>query len=179
MAEQVQTVAAPASPVAPSAVPAVPAAGPAAAAALKPAVVVKPLAEPAKPDKGGYIWGTGRRKTAVARVRIKPGTGRFIVNGKDADKFFTELRDRMNIAAPLKATNTAGNLDVLCTVSGGGFTGQAGAVILGLSRALKSYDPSLEPILRTNNMLTRDARKVERKKYGQSGARRRFQFSKR
>jgi len=161
-----------AAPVAVPAAPAAPAAPPTAAAA-------KPIAEPVKPDKGGYIWGTGRRKTAVARVRIKPGSGKFIVNGKDADKFFTELRDRTNIAAPLKATNTAGSIDVLATVCGGGFTGQAGAVILGLSRALKRYDPTLEPILRSNNMLTRDARKVERKKYGQSGARRRFQFSKR
>jgi small subunit ribosomal protein S9 len=149
------------------------------AAVTAPAAAPKPLAAPAVPDKGGFIWGTGRRKTAVARVRIKPGTGKFIVNGKDAEKFFCEIRDRQNIVAPLKATNTLGNIDVLATVDGGGFMGQAGAVVLGLARALKSYDPALEPILRANNMLTRDARKVERKKYGQSGARRRFQFSKR
>ena len=137
-----------------------------------------PLRAPAKPDKGGFIWGTGRRKTAIARVRIKPGSGKFLVNDKDLDVYFTEERDRAMARSPLAATKTQ-NVDVMVTAHGGGFAGQAGAVLLGVARALKSYDPSLEPILRDNNFLTRDPREVERKKYGQAGARRRFQFSKR
>ncbi|MCC7147572.1 MAG: 30S ribosomal protein S9 [Phycisphaeraceae bacterium] len=132
-----------------------------------------------KPDVGGFIWGTGRRKTAVARVRIKPGQGRFTVNGREVKQYFTELRDQEDVVSPLKATKTLGSLDVFVNAQGGGFMGQAGAVKLGLARALKSYDPSLEPILRDQNMLTRDPREVERKKYGLAGARRRFQFSKR
>lgn len=133
----------------------------------------------AKADKGGFYWGTGRRKTAIARVRIKPGKGKFTVNQREIDQYFTEDRDRANVLAPLKATKTEGNLDIHVNVKGGGFMGQAGAVLLGLSRALKNYDPTLDPILRSNDFLTRDAREVERKKYGQRGARRRFQFSKR
>ncbi len=137
------------------------------------------LREPKKPDKAGFLWGTGRRKTAVARVRIKPGSGKFTVNGKAVEAFFTEIRDHNAVRSPLKVTNTTDSLDIVAAVKGGGFTGQAGAVMLGLARALKDYDPSIEPALRENSLLTRDARKVERKKYGQSGARRRFQFSKR
>lgn len=137
------------------------------------------LREPAKPDKGGFIWGTGRRKTAVARVRIKPGSGKFMVNDRDVNTFFLELRDQTDVHAPLESTKMAGKLDVFVNAHGGGYMGQAGAVKLGLARALMGYDPSLEPILRENNLLTRDPRKVERKKYGQAGARRRFQFSKR
>ncbi|MCC7407024.1 MAG: 30S ribosomal protein S9 [Phycisphaeraceae bacterium] len=133
----------------------------------------------AVPDRGGFVWGTGRRKTAVARVRVKPGQGKFLVNDREVNKFFTELRDQEDAVSPLKVTKTQGSLDVFVNVHGGGYMGQAGAVKLGLSRALMGYDPSLEPILRDNNMLTRDPRKVERKKYGQSGARKRFQFSKR
>lgn len=154
----------------------------AAAAAIAPKSAVeapKPLREPAKPDIGGFIWGTGRRKTAVARVRIKPGSGKFLVNGREVTQFFSEVRDQNDVLAPLKATKTEGSLDVLVRTSGGGFAGQAGAVKLGVARALKSYDPSLEPILRDQNMLTRDPRKVERKKPGRPGARKRFQFSKR
>ena len=129
---------------------------------------------------GNWWWGTGRRKTAVARVRIKPGEGKFIINkDRPLEKFFTELRDRNNILNVLRKTNTEGRVDVHVTVHGGGFTGQAGAIILGLGRALRRYDQSLEPILRDNGFLTRDSREVERKKYGQAGARRRFQFSKR
>lgn len=141
-------------------------------------VVVEPVAEPAKPV-GGYHWGTGRRKSSVARVRIKPGDGKFVVNGKPMAEYFNHLRDQNNVVAPMKATETEGRLDVFVNVHGGGYTGQAGAVLLGISRALKGYDPSLEQVLRTNDYLTRDAREVERKKYGQRGARRRFQFSKR
>ncbi|MEX0778082.1 MAG: 30S ribosomal protein S9 [Phycisphaeraceae bacterium] len=143
--------------------------------------VAAPLAvrEPIKPDKAGYVWGTGRRKTAVARVRIKPGSGKFLINDREVDHFFPEIGDRAAVRKPLKETKTEGSLDVFAKVHGGGLTGQTGAVVLGLSRALMGYDPSLEPALREHNLLTRDAREVERKKYGQSGARRRFQFSKR
>jgi len=144
-----------------------------------PADAKRPLAPQGKPDKGGFYWGTGRRKSAVARVRIRPGDGKFTINKREIDQHFTELRDRNCVVAPLKITSTTGSLDVHVNVNGGGFMGQAGAVLLGLSRALKSYDPTLEQLLRDNDFLTRDAREVERKKYGQRGARRRFQFSKR
>jgi small subunit ribosomal protein S9 len=131
------------------------------------------------PPDGHWWWGTGRRKTSVARVRLRPGTGKFIVNEREMDKFFTEERDRKNIMTVLDRTNTRGSVDVHVNVRGGGFMGQAGAIVLGLARAIRKYDQNLEPILRENNFLTRDARKVERKKYGQAGARKRFQFSKR
>ena len=139
----------------------------------------RPLAEPAKPDAGGFIWGTGRRKTAIARVRIKPGEGKFLIKGKEVNNFFSEPQHQAQALAPLKATGMEGKLDVFVNTTGGGITGQAGAVMLGLARALKGYDPSLEQALRDEGYLTRDARKVERKKYGQRGARRRLQFSKR
>lgn len=138
-----------------------------------------------------WYWGTGRRKTAVARVRLRPGTGVIKVQVKRASKknadsafksieeYFTEERDRADAVAPLKETGTYGKLDVYMRINGGGFMGQAGAALLGVARALKEYDPSLEPTLREHGFLTRDAREVERKKYGQAGARRRFQFSKR
>lgn len=131
------------------------------------------------PDAAGWFWGTGRRKTAIARVRVKPGSGEFHVKKKEMKNFFAEERDRNAIMAVLEKTGTAGQVDVRASVIGGGFTGQAGAIILGLGRALLEYDSGLEPILRENGFLTRDAREVERKKYGQAGARRRFQFSKR
>lgn len=135
---------------------------------------------PAKaPSNGEWWWGTGRRKTAVARVRLRPGEGKFVVNKRPFDAYFTEERDRIDLMTVLEKTSTKGALDIYVNVRGGGFTGQAGAIVLGLGRALKRYDTTLEPILRDNGFLTRDARKVERKKYGQSGARRRFQFSKR
>ena len=143
------------------------------------ATETRPVAAPTPPTAGNWWWGTGRRKTAVARVRIRPGEGKFTVNDRDMEKFFTEERDRNDIYNVLEKTNTKGRVDVVVNAHGGGFTGQAGAIILGLGRALKRYDPNLEPILRDNNFLTRDSRKVERKKYGQAGARRRFQFSKR
>ena len=130
-------------------------------------------------DARGWYWGTGRRKTAVARVAVKPGSGSFMVNGKPLEAFFTEERDLKNINSLLEKTNTKGSLDVRVNATGGGFTGQSGAIILGLGRALINYDANLFPILREAGALTRDDRKVERKKYGQAGARRRFQFSKR
>ena len=139
----------------------------------------KSLAEPAKPDKGGFVWGTGRRKASIARVRVKPGEGKFLINGREVDNYFSELQHRQACTAPLEVTQTVGKLDVYVNAHGGGITGQAEAVLLGVARALMGYDPSLEPILRDHNFLTRDPRQVERKKYGQPGARRRFQFSKR
>ncbi len=144
----------------------------------------RPAAAPEAPDPQGWWRGTGRRKTAVARVRLKPGDGRFVVQVskkkfKSIDEYFTEDRDRADVVAPLKATNTFGKMDVVLRVNGGGYMGQAGAVVLGVARALKKYDPALEGVLRDEGFLTRDAREVERKKYGQAGARRRFQFSKR
>jgi small subunit ribosomal protein S9 len=140
-----------------------------------PAVVHAPV----KPTAGNWWWGTGRRKTAVARVRIRPGNGKFMVNDRPMEQYFTEERDRKNLVNVLEKTNTKGTVDVVVNASGGGFTGQAGAIILGLGRALRRYDQALDPILRENNFMTRDSRKVERKKYGQPGARKRFQFSKR
>lgn len=139
----------------------------------------RPLSEPKAPDKAGFWWGTGRRKTAVARVRIKPGSGKFLVNGRELDAYFNETRDQNDARSPLTLTKTVDAIDVMVNVQGGGTTGQAGAVLLGVARALKGYDPTLEATLREHDLLSRDARKVERKKYGQSGARRRFQFSKR
>ncbi len=139
----------------------------------------RPLGEPAKPDAGGFIWGTGRRKSSVARVRIKPGEGKFIVNKRDVNEYFSEPQHKAACHKPLEVTQTAGKLDVHVNVHGGGITGQAEAILLGIARALKGYDPTLEASLRSNNLLTRDPREVERKKPGQPGARRRFQFSKR
>jgi small subunit ribosomal protein S9 len=138
----------------------------------------QPTAKKAE-SKGGFIWGTGRRKTSVARVRIKPGKGELKINNKDLDKYFSRPQDVSNVVAPLKATRTEKSLDVFVNVQGGGITGQSGAVMLGIARALKNYDPSLLPALRDGGYLTRDGRMVERKKPGLSGARRRFQFSKR
>ena len=147
------------------------------------ATEVAPVRESRGPDAHGWFRGTGRRKTAVARVRLKPGSGEFQIRGrvksKPLDEYFTETRDRDAIRGVLKNTDTEGKVDVFVNCSGGGFMGQAGAIVLGLGRALRELDPNLESILRENNYLTRDARKVERKKYGQAGARRRFQFSKR
>ena len=130
----------------------------------------------AKPQ---YIWGVGRRKSAVARVRIALGSGRIEINGRELNDYFTGERDRKAIFGPLEVTNTGGNMDVLVNATGGGPTGQAGAIVMGLGRALAKYDQGLEVALRGGGFLTRDSRMKERKKYGQRGARRRFQFSKR
>lgn len=124
-------------------------------------------------------WGLGRRKTAVARVRIRPGAGGFMVNDRELNEFFPVLAAQMRATEPLRATSTAGQYDVLCTVFGGGPIGQAEAVTLGLARALKKLNPGFDPILRQFGLLTRDSRMKERKKYGRRGARRGFQFSKR
>ena len=137
--------------------------------------------KPAKnePDKGGYYWGTGRRKSSVARVRIKPGAGKLIINKRELNDYFTREQDRKSIMAPLKAVDAEKSFDVFANVQGGGSSGQAGAVLLGIARALKKYDENYVQPLRDGGHLTRDSRMVERKKPGQRGARRRFQFSKR
>ena len=127
----------------------------------------------------GVYWGTGRRKTSVARVRLMPGGGEIRVNGKSFEEFFPRERDRKNILAPLKSVEAESLLDVIVSVNGGGITGQAGAVLLGVARALRKIMPESDQILRDKGYLTRDAREVERKKYGRAGARRSFQFSKR
>lgn len=129
--------------------------------------------------KDVFFWGTGRRKTSVARVRIKAGKGELRINNQELTKYFTKPQDINVVVAPLKATDTQKTIDVLVNVKGGGITGQSGAVMLGIARALKIYDPNLIQKLRDGGYLTRDGRMVERKKPGQSGARRRFQFSKR
>ncbi len=129
--------------------------------------------------KVSYVWGTGRRKTAVARVRIAPGGGKIEINGRTLNDYFTKEVDRKAIFGPLEVTSTGGKMDVLVNADGGGPTGQSGAIVLGLGRALLKYDPTLESALRAAGFLTRDSRMKERKKYGQRGARRRFQFSKR
>ncbi len=134
---------------------------------------------PKGPDKGGFYWGTGRRKTSVARVRIKPGDGKLLINERKLGDYFKSDQDRSAVMAPLNAAKVEKTLDVFVNVNGGGTTGQAGATVLGIARALKIYDPGLAQMLRDGGFLTRDPRMVERKKPGQSGARRRFQFSKR
>jgi small subunit ribosomal protein S9 len=137
---------------------------------------------PATAAPGGkqtFTWGTGRRKTSVARVRIAPGTGKVTINDRELNDYLTKERDRKAIFGPLEVTNTGGKLDILVNASGGGATGQTGAIVLGVARALLKFDVSLEQPLRNAGYLTRDPRMKERKKYGQRGARRRFQFSKR
>jgi small subunit ribosomal protein S9 len=142
-----------------------------------------------------YFWGTGRRKTAVARVRVAPGTGQILINGRTLEDYFTEIRDRKAVMAPLMVVDMQGKVDVFANVRGGGFAGQAGAICQGLARALKemftpkpvAVSPEGEPpplppqvkMLRDSGLLTRDARMKERKKYGLHGARRGTQFSKR
>ena len=126
-----------------------------------------------------WTWGLGRRKKAIARVRIKAGAGGFVVNGKPMDIYFPTTQSQRNATAPLDATESQANYDVFVNVKGGGVTGQAGAVRLGLARAIMGINPATEVALREANLLTRDARSKERKKYGRRGARRGFQFSKR
>ncbi len=123
--------------------------------------------------------GTGRRKTAVARVFLREGTGKIVINGKDVKDYFTTATQQRLVFQPLLVTSSVNKYDVLINVSGGGLNGQAGACLHGLSRALTQVDPDARSSLKANGYLTRDSRMVERKKYGQRGARRRFQFSKR
>ena len=123
--------------------------------------------------------GTGRRKTSVARVYLRPGNGTFTVNGQNVDSYFGSKEHVVVAQQPLDVTDTMSNFDVVCRVNGGGKSGQAGAILLGLSRALINQDEDNQAVLKKNGFLTRDSRMVERKKYGQPGARRKFQFSKR
>ena len=141
----------------------------------------QPSAEPAKkgPDKGGFWWGTGRRKSSVARVRIKPGDGKLLINKKELGDYFPREQDRKAVKAPLKEVEGEKSFDVFINVKGGGTSGQSGATRLGIARALRNYDENYLQVLRDGGHLTRDSRMVERKKPGQRGARRRFQFSKR
>jgi small subunit ribosomal protein S9 len=124
-------------------------------------------------------YGTGRRKTSVARVYLRPGSGKIVVNRRDFDDYFPNQVLKMVIRQPLLLTETADKFDILINVDGGGPSGQAGAIRHGISRALLEYNGELRPQLKAVGFLTRDARKVERKKYGQPKARKRFQFSKR
>ena len=140
-----------------------------------------PAAVPAEPkiDKQGRAYATGKRKNAVARVWLKPGAGRILVNDRDVLVYFARPVLRMLINQPFGATSRANQYDVICTVVGGGLSGQAGAVRHGISKALTYYEPGLRPVLKQGGFLTRDSRVVERKKYGRRKARRSFQFSKR
>jgi small subunit ribosomal protein S9 len=128
---------------------------------------------------GKQFYGTGRRREAVARVYVKVGAARFTVNGRPVEEYFRNIAWNTAATEPLKFTQMQDQADVRATVKGGGVGGQAGAVRMGLSRALSKLNPDLRPALRKNGFLTRDSRMKERKKYGQKGARRRFQYSKR
>lgn len=129
--------------------------------------------------RGGYWWGTGRRKSSVARVRIRPGEGKLLINKRKLEDYFKREVDRQAVTAPLRSIGGERSFDVFVNVRGGGTTGQSGATRLGVARALKNYNDSYVQPLRDGGHLTRDPRMVERKKPGQPGARRRFQFSKR
>ena len=130
-------------------------------------------------DAQGRAYATGRRKNAVARVWVKPGTGKITINGRDQTIYFARPTQRMMIQQPFDVSERGGQFDVVATVSGGGLSGQAGAVRHGISQALTKFEPGLRGSVKAAGFLTRDSRVVERKKYGRAGARRRFQFSKR
>ena len=132
-----------------------------------------------KLDQYGRAYATGKRKDAVARVWIKPGNGRMIINDKDYEKYFARPVLQMLLRQPLQTAERLDQYDVMATVKGGGLSGQAGAVRHGISKALTYYEPELRPVLKKGGFLTRDSRTVERKKYGKAKARRSFQFSKR
>ena len=146
---------------------------------LKPAAAPQPPKYVQKLDKQGRAYATGKRKDAVARVGIKMGAGTIVVNERPVETYFARPVLRLLIQQPLVAANRQGQYDVVCTVSGGGLSGQAGAVRHGLSKALMRFEPDLRPVLKRGGFLTRDPRVVERKKYGKAKARRSFQFSKR
>jgi small subunit ribosomal protein S9 len=144
------------------------------AAAVQAAVVREPMR-----DKLGRAYATGKRKDAVARVWIKPGTGKVVVNGKEMAAYFARPVLQMILRQPFTVAGVEGQFDVMATVAGGGLSGQAGAVKHGVSKALQLYDPTLRAALKAAGFLTRDSRVVERKKYGKAKARKSFQFSKR
>ena len=146
--------------------------------ALKPAAPEAPKYVQ-KLDKQGRAYATGKRKDAVARVWLKPGGGKVLINNRTIEIYFARPVLRMLIQQPLVAANRRDQYDVVCTVSGGGLSGQAGAVRHGISKALTQYEPDLRGVLKRGGFLTRDPRVVERKKYGRAKARRSFQFSKR
>lgn len=137
------------------------------------------MPSPSHPVPSTYTWGTGRRKSSVARVRVRPGTGSFVINGREMKEYFPTPDWSGTATAPLLALDSVKKFDVIVNVNGGGGTGQSGAVSMGLARALVKMDANHEPAMRSNGFLTRDARMKERKKYGKAGARRSFQFSKR
>ena len=151
------------------------------------AVVAAPPPPPSTPavlreqelDAQGRAYATGRRKDAVARVWLKPGTGKVTVNGRDQEVFFARPTLRLIIAQPFQITDRVDQYDVVCTVAGGGLSGQAGAVKHGISQALSKFEPALRATVKAAGFLTRDSRVVERKKYGRAKARKSFQFSKR
>ncbi|MBR6735397.1 MAG: 30S ribosomal protein S9 [Oscillospiraceae bacterium] len=130
-------------------------------------------------DTKAYYYGTGRRKHSVARVRVYPGTGAITINGRDIDDYFGLETLKLIVRQPMTLTDTLGKFDIVCTVAGGGVSGQAGAIRHGLSRALLQHSDEMRPILKKAGLLTRDPRMKERKKYGLKGARRAPQFSKR
>ncbi|MSO54867.1 MAG: 30S ribosomal protein S9 [Rhodospirillales bacterium] len=148
---------------------------------IAPAAVVAAAVAPVEPkrDAQGRSYATGKRKNAIARVWVKPGAGKIMVNGRESNIYFARPVLRMLIQQPFAASNRENQFDVVCTVTGGGLSGQAGAVRHGISKALVYYEPGLRPVLKKGGFLTRDSRVVERKKYGHMKARRRFQFSKR
>jgi small subunit ribosomal protein S9 len=152
---------------------------PEAAAPTAPTFAASPTDVEPKRDEFGRSYATGKRKNAVARVWIKPGSGKIEVNGRDSPIYFARPVLRMLINQPFVVTDRLGQFDVWCTVTGGGLSGQAGAVRHGISRALTFYEPALRPVLKHDGFLTRDSRVVERKKYGKHKARRRPQYSKR
>ena len=141
-------------------------------------VEVAPLPEP-KIDDLGRAYATGKRKNSIARVWIKPGNGKVTINGRDQEVYFARPVLRMVLRQPFEAAERVDSYDVICTVKGGGLSGQAGAVRHGISKSLTYYEPSLRAVLKAGGFMTRDSRVVERKKYGRAKARRSFQFSKR
>ncbi|MBI5120205.1 MAG: 30S ribosomal protein S9 [Rhodospirillales bacterium] len=146
--------------------------------AAKPVAAAKPVYEQ-KLDKQGRAYATGKRKNAVARVWIKPGSGKILVNDRAVEVYFARPVLRMLLNQPFLVTNRVNQYDVVCTVVGGGLSGQAGAVRHGISKALTGFEPALRPALKSGGFLTRDSRVVERKKFGRAKARRSYQFSKR
>ena len=147
-------------------------------ASLKPATPEAPKYVK-KVDKYGRAYATGKRKNAIARVWVRPGSGKIVVNDKEFATYFARPVLQMILNQPIIAANRAGQYDIVATVIGGGLSGQAGAVRHGISKALTYYEPTLRPVLKKGGFLTRDSRVVERKKYGKAKARRSFQFSKR
>ena len=147
-------------------------------AAVAPQISTAPLREKIV-DKQGRAYATGRRKDAVARVWLKPGTGKITINGRDQEVYFARPTLRLVINQPFGLTDRIGSYDIVATVKGGGLSGQAGAVLHGIAQALTRFEPALRGVVKSAGFLTRDSRTVERKKYGKAKARRSFQFSKR